>query len=244
MTHDRQNKYYDIYWANQEWRPAAYLSPVMKARLKHHLLSGHSVLDVGCGDGQHYGKFLASIVKSHIGLDVSSTALRSASQFGIKPCLWPGHESMPFKDESFDAAICIEVLEHLHNPEAVVGEMYRVLKPRGKVIVSVPNIAYFRERLLLLKGVFNPGGSPLTAWDAPWSDPHIRFFTPRTIKMLFEKMKFNVCEITGDAGNPVGDLPGIAKLAQDRLIFPNLAALMQSCHPSMWGSKTILIANK
>lgn len=244
MPNNSQNRYYDDYWTNQDWHPSARLSQVLRTCFNKHLRSEYSVLDLGCGDGQHYGMVLSSITRSHIGLDISGEALKEASRSGLKPCLWSGQNGIPFKDGSFDAAVCIEVLEHIYDPEEVVGEMYRVLKPGGTAIISVPNIAYYRERLLLLKGVFNPGGSPLAAWSNPWSDPHIRFFTPRTLKMLFIKMRFTVTVLTGDGGNPVGDLPVIAKMADGKLIFPGLAGVMQQRWPSLWGSKTILIATK
>jgi len=241
---ESQNKYYDSYWANTSWTPTARLSPVLKSYFDSYVKSDYSVLDIGCGDGQHYGFMLASRVSQYFGLDVSSEALKIAAKQGIKPNLWPGHGRMPFNDNCFDAAICIEVLEHLQNPEHVVSEIHRILKPGGTVIVTVPNIGYFRERLLLLKGTFNPGGSPLTAWTSPWCDPHIRFFTPKTLKALFSTMDFNIYSMTGDGGNPVGDLPLIAKLARGRIIFPALARFAQRCWPALWGSKVILIAKK
>ena len=239
-----QNKYYDAYWANKSWTPTARLSPVLKGYFDGCVKSEDSLLDVGCGDGQHYAYILAQRVRQYTGLDVSLEALKIAAKQGIQPNIWSGLGRMPFKDNCFDVALCIEVLEHLYNPEQVVNEIHRILKPGGTAIVTVPNIGYFRERLLLLKGTFNPGGSPLTAWTSPWCDPHIRFFTPKTLKALFSTMDFNIYAMTGDGGNPVGDLPLIAKLARGRIIFPRLAGIAQRYWPALWGSKIVLIAKK
>ena len=46
--------------------------------------------------------------------------------------------NIPRPDHSFDAVVCIAVLEHVENPEQVVAEMFRVLKPGGHLIASVP----------------------------------------------------------------------------------------------------------
>jgi SAM-dependent methyltransferase len=45
---------------------------------------------------------------------------------------------LPFHDEQFDTIILSDVLEHLSNPQQLCGEMYRILKPGGKVILNVP----------------------------------------------------------------------------------------------------------
>jgi SAM-dependent methyltransferase len=47
-------------------------------------------------------------------------------------------ERLPFKDASFDGAICDQVLEHVYDPEAVVREMVRVTKPDGLIFLGVP----------------------------------------------------------------------------------------------------------
>lgn len=46
--------------------------------------------------------------------------------------------NLPFKDKSFNAVLCIEVLEHIKTPKKAVEEMYRVLKNKGILVVSLP----------------------------------------------------------------------------------------------------------
>lgn len=50
------------------------------------------------------------------------------------------HE-LPFPDQSFERVLCTEVLEHLHTPQKAIDEMYRVLKPRGELILTTRFIA-------------------------------------------------------------------------------------------------------
>ncbi len=52
-------------------------------------------------------------------------------------------EKLPFSSNSLDAALCIAVLEHVNNPEKVLGEIYRTLKPEGNAFIWVP--FYWRE---------------------------------------------------------------------------------------------------
>jgi ubiquinone/menaquinone biosynthesis C-methylase UbiE len=48
--------------------------------------------------------------------------------------------NLPVRDESFDACICSETLEHLPDDKKAVSEIYRVLKPGGRLIFTVPNL--------------------------------------------------------------------------------------------------------
>jgi SAM-dependent methyltransferase len=46
--------------------------------------------------------------------------------------------ALPFRDDSFDLALCLEVLEHLSDPRSALNEMARVVRTRGHVLLSVP----------------------------------------------------------------------------------------------------------
>jgi SAM-dependent methyltransferase len=54
-------------------------------------------------------------------------------------------ESLPFKEQLFDAACLFDVLEHVQSPEKVLNELFRVLKPGGSVMVTVINKYAFRD---------------------------------------------------------------------------------------------------
>lgn len=54
-------------------------------------------------------------------------------------------QHMPMQDRSFDSAVCIEVLEHVPNPEKALREILRVLKPGGKLVFSVPHFLYLHN---------------------------------------------------------------------------------------------------
>lgn len=54
-------------------------------------------------------------------------------------------QNMPMPDNSFDSAICFEVLEHVPNPEKALRELFRVLKPGGALVFSVPHFLYLHN---------------------------------------------------------------------------------------------------
>ena len=93
------------------------------------------VLDVGCGLGS-YGRSLLTDGYAWLGAEVDAADCAELARLGL-PHRHVDGRSLPFADASFDAAVCLEVLEHLDDPAAVLREIHRVA-PR-KLLVSVPN---------------------------------------------------------------------------------------------------------
>jgi SAM-dependent methyltransferase len=94
------------------------------------------LLDVGCGN-QPYRPFLAN-VRSYIGLDYPMT--QAIQDFQTRPEILGDARRLPFGQASFDAVLCAQVLEHVDQPEQVMAEIERVLKPGGCGILSAPFI--------------------------------------------------------------------------------------------------------
>jgi SAM-dependent methyltransferase len=94
------------------------------------------LLDIGCGK-MPYKKYILenSKVTSYIGLDIES-ALEYDS--AIKSDFTWDSKIMPFENDSFDCAFGTEVLEHCPEPEIVLKEAFRVLKPEGVFFFTVP----------------------------------------------------------------------------------------------------------
>lgn len=94
------------------------------------------LLDIGCGK-MPYKKFIFenSAITNYVGLDIEDALIYEAT---IKPDFtWDGR-TMPFNDNSFDCAFGTEVLEHCPEPEIVLKEVVRVLKPNGFFFFTVP----------------------------------------------------------------------------------------------------------
>jgi SAM-dependent methyltransferase len=94
-----------------------------------------TVLDVGCGLG-FYGKILREAGYDWMGVEVKSEDARQLQLAGLPYVLTQG-DALPFPDKSYDAAICVEVLEHIENKDRFLQEISRVVRQR--VLFSVPN---------------------------------------------------------------------------------------------------------
>lgn len=113
------------------------------------LAPGDVVLDLGCGEGRHV---LAAYLEGEVtavGVDINGGDLQRARDKAAdfidaddrrrQHCLTQADACrLPFADHSIDKVICSEVLEHIDNYEAVIGEISRVLKPNGVFCASVP----------------------------------------------------------------------------------------------------------
>jgi SAM-dependent methyltransferase len=103
------------------WRAVRAQAPALKGRL----------LDVGCGSKPYRGLF---DVSEYIGMDIDTDATRRR---GLADVFYDGHR-FPFDDASFDAVLCNQVLEHVFEPDAFVAEIRRVLRPGGRLLLTVP----------------------------------------------------------------------------------------------------------
>ena len=111
--------------------------------------TGDLVLDVGCGEGRHSIGLHVNKEVNAVGIDLSKEDIETAksrikdftiSDQNKSSCIFGAGDiqSLPFKDNVYDAVICSEVLEHLESLDNAVSEIVRVLKPGGVLAVSVP----------------------------------------------------------------------------------------------------------
>ena len=114
----------------------------VRRRLVHDLIErytkgkGLTILDIGCGTGaltkelERYG--------STISIDFSQQAVDFCKSRGVKDVRLGSVEQTDCASDSFDAVLCLDVLEHLPNDETGIMEICRVLKPGGTAIIFVP----------------------------------------------------------------------------------------------------------
>lgn len=102
------------------------------------------VLDLGCGAGSLREQLAGLVV---IGVDVDPKELARNREL---PSVCAESDTLPFAGESFDFVICHHSLEHFRDAAGAVREIRRVLKPRGRLFVSVPDGKSFSDRLYRL----------------------------------------------------------------------------------------------
>ncbi|MGV6826004.1 MAG: class I SAM-dependent methyltransferase, partial [bacterium] len=91
------------------------------------------LLDIGSGRGGL--KPLLSEAVEYVGFDYPSTGI---DRYQGSPDVLGTAEALPFAPNCFDSLVCLEVMEHLPDPQGALEEMYRVLRPSGKVLISIP----------------------------------------------------------------------------------------------------------
>lgn len=98
--------------------------------------SGRQVLDLGCGTGA----VLANLAQRHesYGLDFSALALEFCAKRGLERLTLGNGERLPFRDAQFDAIVALDIIEHIPDDRAAFSEAFRVLKPGGALVMSVP----------------------------------------------------------------------------------------------------------
>jgi len=158
------------------------------------LTPGYRALDIGCGEG-----LFGSLAKDHFrhicGIDCSPAVLKTARSKGVDALMADLDERhLPFNNDSFDWISCLDVIEHVFDPEHLLNEIYRVLHRNGTLILTTPNIRFIDFiNPLLLKGVF-----PKTSQDSgSYDGGHLHYFTFRDIKKLLSNAGFTVVRERG-----------------------------------------------
>ena len=168
------------------------------------LEDGHSFLDLGCGDGQLAALAMRNYSKVN-GIDITSKRVEEARSRCIslgKPdqigefLVANLNEPIPFPDSSMDAISAISVLEHVFDVYDFVRECKRVLRPKGELVIEVPNLAYIKHRVKLVLGHLPITSSPHGWADGyGWDGGHLHYFTKDAVTDLLTSEGFKVSKI-------------------------------------------------
>lgn len=196
------SSFYNQFWSRDRGEFGSY---VRNLELPNFFRAGEKVLDVGCGDGT-VGSFLQKKAGVKVtGIDISEEAIKKARGKGIKVRVYNSEEKLPFPDNSFDKVFWGDNVEHLFDPARTAKEIRRVLASGGKLILSCPNMGYWRYRIQY----FFEGSLPDTEWTglAPWEWSHIRFFNLKILnKFLLSNGFEKITKVLGVSGRR-GDRP-------------------------------------
>lgn len=168
------------------------------------------VLDVGCNRGQLL-KALDGWKGEIWGIDKDKLVLSTVKGKYAKTILMNIEKNSFPSPTKFDAIVFGDILEHTEEPEKVVRKFLPLLAKNGIVIISVPNVANWFVRLMLLAGKFEYTNSGIL--DAT----HLKFFTLKSIKELVKNCGLEILRIKA---TPI-PLPLIIKATDlGRPLFP------------------------
>lgn len=182
-------------------------------------------LDLGCWTGNLGEALIARKDCVVDGVDYRKDVLEKAKERGYRNVyeINLNNDTGLLKNlGSYDCIICADVLEHLADPKTTLSLLKEKLAKEGVVLISVPNIAFIQQRLLLTAGKFdyNPKGGIM-------DESHLRFFTKKSAVALLE-----------DTGYRIQTAYGYA-LVKDRYFFlRKLAAIW----PEMFALQLLLKA--
>lgn len=152
---------------------------------------GSRVLDLGCGNPSLSRHFVERLGCRITGIDrrpiLDESSLEAFYVHDLNR--WP----LPVPLGDYDYVLLLDVLEHLASPETFLDHLREELTshPHTRIVVSVPNVAFFVERIMLLFGRFNYGRRGILDLT------HTRLFTASSIRRLFEQSGFIVEEVFG-----------------------------------------------
>lgn len=105
------------------------------------------ILELGIGDG----KFVAMLQNKKrvlYGADIINQNIINTKKKRINRIIKCDlNANLPYKKESFDVIIALEVIEHIYEYKKLISEIFRILRKDGKAIISVPNCMYWRYQI-------------------------------------------------------------------------------------------------
>jgi 2-polyprenyl-3-methyl-5-hydroxy-6-metoxy-1,4-benzoquinol methylase len=146
-----------------------------------HVKEGDVVLDVGCGRGPFAARI--PVGTRYVGLEINPSAI-SANGLDIRPELLSDH--VLHHKEAYDVVCSFQVLEHVVDPGEFLRLCIDCLKPRGKLILSVPNADGFMGGEL--DNILNMPPHHLTWWNRNAVENIAKIMGLRTIEIVEESL--------------------------------------------------------
>ena len=145
------------------------------------------ILDIGCGVGI-LGRHLDGKQCKVTGWDLKLTHIEAYEEYYVS-MVERNVEKEGLGNEKYDAVVFSDVLEHLNDAEKVFRQSRDILTAGGKVILSLPNVAYFENRLRIFMGNWDYTD------DGILDRTHIRFYTLETARDLITDAGFTIVEM-------------------------------------------------
>jgi SAM-dependent methyltransferase len=197
-------------------------------------LSGKRIVDLGLSRGLLLERFRRYAGAQLRGIEIDPAEIERAQARGLEPLqhfvnVFDGNvmtARLPYDDESADVVLAGEILEHVVDTEGFLREIRRVLRPGGSLVLSTPNILWWKYRLELLAGRYPDALEHRSRYGDDFG--HVRVLAPTQLRELLADAGFVDLVVLGKRLGPIGSLvsaPARVALALDRLAdrYPALA---------------------
>ena len=197
-----------------------------RLRMIGHWAELHStrVLEAGCGIGMYSSQIRRRFSLFVEAFDLEFDRVQVARQ-DTPHALVAAAEALPYRSDLFDTIISNEVIEHVADDRVAVSEMVRVLKPGGRIVLFCPNRWYpVEQHGHYWKGEYHFGNTPLINYlPVRWRNrlaPHVRTYTARQVRRLFDDLPVRVVHqsrIFGGYDNIIYRHPHLGRWIRDVL---------------------------
>jgi SAM-dependent methyltransferase len=187
------------------------------------------ILDVGCGTGVLGGALKEGHAERYVAGITHSDREAEQARALIDRVVVADLEICEFRElGEFDCVICSHVLEHLRNPSTVLGRLRSVLTPDATLLIALPNVLYWRQRLQFLIGRFRYTEGGLM------DNTHVVFFDWMTAQRLVNEAGLRLSGCASEGGFPGSRFLGPAG--------PLLDAVSLRFAPGLMGTQFVLVA--
>ena len=191
---------------NRDWFHRLFLDKIFDplANPRHEvalkfLNPGQRLLDIGCWDGRLLDLINSKELYEELyGVDISQEAVEKTKAKGYHAQAADlNGDPLPFSDSNFDAVTLLAVLEHVFDPYHLIREIHRVLRPGGLLVIDVPNVGSFSNRVRIVFGYL-----PITSTDPGWDGGHLHYFTKHALDHFLDRKGFDVLTRRTTGGHP------------------------------------------
>ncbi|MCG9125040.1 bifunctional 2-polyprenyl-6-hydroxyphenol methylase/3-demethylubiquinol 3-O-methyltransferase UbiG [Laribacter hongkongensis] len=194
------HKWWDL---DGEFKPLHQINPLRTGYIDHHApLAGTRVIDVGCGGGI-LSEALARAGASVTGIDLAKKSLKVAQLHALDQGLSIDYRCIAVEvlaaevPASFDSVICMELLEHVPDPQSIISACAALVRPGGYVFLSTLN----RNLKSYLMAVV--GAEYVLNWLPRGTHDYARFIRPSEMARMTRQAGLEVVDVSGMRYRPL-----------------------------------------
>jgi 2-polyprenyl-3-methyl-5-hydroxy-6-metoxy-1,4-benzoquinol methylase len=159
-----------------------------------------SVLDIGCGNGE-MGSYLKSKYNCVVtGVTISESEFNIANNLLDDVYLYNIENGLPdlLLKNKYDVILLSHVLEHICYPENLLKHIKILCNPDSQIIISIPNLMFYKSRLKLFFGIFEYANKGI------YDFTHFRWYTLNSLINLFAEYGYQIEKKAGTISIPFG----------------------------------------